>query len=195
MDPKEIAILESKTVEELFTELKSLDPDRANAMNNGSDNKNKRRLIRSIMLARELGSVPILKSTEIDSKYRPIFIGITTSDDILRFRIHTRLIKRIDIGMIDEANKLCSGKQIDASGNAVKSLSHERMDELGLEYRYLAKLLKNELSNDDFIETLNNKIWQFARRQKTWFRKNKDIVWFDPKQINEIKEVIINKFR
>jgi tRNA dimethylallyltransferase len=191
MDPKEIAILESNTVEELFTELKSLDPNRANAMNNGSDNKNKRRLIRSIMLARELGSVPLLKSAEINSKYKPIFIGITVPDDVLRSRIHTRLIKRLDIGMISEANKVHDGKQIDTLGNIVKPLSYERMHELGLEYRYLAKLLQNESSNDDFIETLNNKIWQFARRQKTWFRRNKDIVWFEPKQMGEIKENIL----
>jgi tRNA dimethylallyltransferase len=82
--------------------------------------------------------------------------------------------------MVDEAIKLHNS-----------GLSFERMDELGLEYRYLAKLMQGELKNDEFIEILNTKIWQFARRQKTWFRKNAQIKWFDPTTLADIKDEIV----
>ena len=53
------------------------------------------------------------------------------------------------------------------------------MDELGLEYRYLAKLLKGEINRDEFTAILTVKICQFAKRQMTWFKKEKNTQWFD----------------
>ena len=175
--------LEKKTVEDLFAELMVIDPARANTMNNGSDNKNKRRLVRSIIIARQLGSVPALNSKSVESKYEPIYIGVNVTDEELKLRIKNRLTKRLDAGMVDEAIKLHNS-----------GLSFDRMDELGLEYRYQAKLMQGELKNDEFMEMLNTKIWQFARRQKTWFRKNAQIKWFEPTALADIKDEIVHSF-
>jgi len=55
-----------------------------------------------------------------------------------------------------------------------------------LEYRYLAKYLKKEITKDEMIERLNTKIWHYAKRQMTWFKKNKDITWFRMADVRKI---------
>lgn len=81
--------------------------------------------------------------------------------------------------MIKEAEKLHK-----------KGLSYKRMRELGLEYRFLADLLDNKISKEDMIEKLNTAIWHYAKRQMTWWKKNKEIKWFSPKDISKIYKEI-----
>ena len=155
--------LELKTTEELFEMLRELDPKRARTI----EQKNKRRLSRAILMAKVFGYVPEI------SKARPyydfLFIGITISDNELRNRIHKRLLKRLGAGMIEEVKDLHE-----------KGLSRERLRELGLEYRYVSDFIHGKLTKSQLIETLSTKIWQYARRQKTWWRKEKRIKWFAP---------------
>jgi len=155
--------LEQKTIEELFDELKKLDPERAKTI----DMKNKRRLSRAIVIARKLGSVPVINKPA-DPKYDALMIGVSVSDQILRDRINKRLKSRLDAGMIAEVEKLHE-----------TGLSYERMDELGLEYRYIAQHLQGQLDLTTMGNLLSTRIWQYARRQKTWFRKDKRIHWFN----------------
>jgi tRNA dimethylallyltransferase len=72
----------------------------------------------------------------------------------------------MEAGMINEARLLHTN-----------GLSFERMDELGLEYRYLAQYLKKEITKDELLKILPTKIWQYARRQRTWFRRDHGIEW------------------
>jgi len=67
-------------------------------------------------------------------------------------------------------------KKLHAAG-----LSYKRMEELGLEYRYLALLLQKKLTKQEFEEQLERAIRQYAKRQARWFRRNKDIRWVDGK--------------
>jgi tRNA dimethylallyltransferase len=170
-DPEEQRKLEQKTTEELFAELKELDPERAANI----DAKNKRRVARAILIARQLGKVPALNAHS-ESRFDPLLIGITLPDSELKTRIRTRLIKRLEAGMIDEAKRLHD-----------EGLSFERMNELGLEYKYLAELLQSKISREEFIETLATKIWQYARRQKTWFKKDKRIRWHEAGELTNIE--------
>ncbi len=175
---------EQKTVEELIVELQKLDPVRADNMIKTGDSKNKRRVIRSILVAQELGAMPVLhlnRESKLREKYDPIFIGITTPDELLKERIKTRLTKRIGDGMIKEAEKLHR-----------EGLSSERMDELGLEYRYLALYIQGKLTLEELIDTLSIKIWQYARRQKTWFKKDERIKWFELSDTTKIEDEIQN---
>ncbi len=149
--------LEQKTIEQLFKELEKIDPERAVEI----DSKNKVRLIRAIEIAKTIGKVPKIKPK---SKYNIEWIYVDWPDEILKERIHTRLLKRIRGGMIKEAQDLHS-----------KGLSYKRMEELGLEYRYVAKFLKGEISKEEMISELSTKIWQYAKRQRTWFKKTIDL--------------------
>lgn len=135
---------------------------------NESDINNKRRLIR---LAEIASSSEITQKFEgLENKYDVLKVGFKAPREIIRQKIKTRLEKRIKEGMMEESQNLLDKK----------ILSFKRMEELGLEYRYIAKYLKGEIkSKEELIEILSTKISQFAKRQETWFRREKNIIWFD----------------
>lgn len=162
--------LDKQSVEELLSELEEKDPDRAETV----DRYNKPRLIRALEIVEALGKVPALKTSK---KYEVLQIGIKTDD--LRERIHTRLLKRINEGMIEEVKNL--------------GLLPERLEQLGLEYRYISRYLQGQLSKEEMIDELEIKITQFSKRQKTWFKRDPDIMWFYFDETNEIYKEI-NKF-
>lgn len=142
-----------KTSQELFAILKKNDPQRAKTI----DPHNKVRLIRALEIIESLGKVPVAKK---NTKYNIKWIYLDFPDEILRKRIHVRLLKRIKQGMIREAKKLHS-----------QGLLFSRMEKLGLEYKYLALLLQKKISRKEFLEQLESAIWHYAKRQRTWFKK------------------------
>ena len=100
--------------------------------------------------------------------WEAIQIGIKLSDEELKEKINNRLIYRLKKGMVAEAQKLHS-----------QGLSWKRMNELGLEYRYMAKFLKGEISKEEMTDKLKSEIWQYAKRQMTWFKRDKRIKWMN----------------
>lgn len=151
--------LDTKSSIELFEILKSLDEEYANNLNN-SERNNNFRLIRSIEIIKELGKIPEIKKNE--SKYEIEWIKLSLPNTELRERIHNRLIKRIGIGMIDEVKNLYEN-----------GLSYERMEELGLEYRYISRYLRGLISKEEMIFKLETEIWRYAKRQILWFSRIK----------------------
>lgn len=156
--------LELKTSEELFEQLKKLDPERASDI----DNQNKFRLIRALEIIETLGKVPS-KLSVIDqqsSKYNFLQIAISVPKEVLHEKIRNRLESRLEEGMIEEVKKL--------NENGV---SWERLEKFGLEYRWLARFLQNKISKEEMQEKLYFDIIHYAKRQMTWLKRNKEIVW------------------
>ena len=141
--------------------------------------KNPRRIIRAIEIAQALGSVPLI--TKAKPLYNSLFIGLTLPPETLKKKIAIRLFARIGRGMIAEAKKLHA-----------RGLSWKRMEELGLEYRYLALHLQGKISKPEMIAKLQTEIWRYAKRQMTWFRRDKRIQWFHPTNLSEIQTRIKN---
>jgi tRNA dimethylallyltransferase len=177
-NPKLRKKLSKKSPADLLLILKKLDPGRAAIISkSNSEKKNARRLIRAIEIAckvrpctKQAIQGPTYASTGSDLvQTNAIFIGIKPPVEDLKRRIRIRLEKRLRHGMIDEA------RQLHKNG-----LSWRRMDELGLEYRYLAKYLQGKINREEMIKRLNFEIWHYARRQMTWWKRNKKIKWFDP---------------
>ncbi|MBI4155645.1 MAG: tRNA (adenosine(37)-N6)-dimethylallyltransferase MiaA [Candidatus Zambryskibacteria bacterium] len=162
--------LEKKSVKELFAILKKLDWRRAKNI----DAKNPIRLIRAIEIATVLGSIPPIYRPN-RNPYRFLQIGLRLPDKDLKKRIHIRLFARIRDGMIKEAQNLHK-----------QGLSWKRMRSLGLEYRYLAEFLQKKISRSEFVQKLKTEIWRYAKRQMTWFKRNKRIKWFKPEQVKKI---------
>lgn len=162
--------LYSKSTIVLFEYLKKLDPVRAKTI----DQNNPVRLIRAIEIATALGSVPKLKTK---SPYEVLWIGLALPDEVLKEKIHTRLLARIKQGMLREA------KRLHAAG-----VSWKRMQELGLEYRFMALHLSGKISKSEMLSQLEAAIWQYAKRQKTWFKRNKDINWINPRKKSDIQK-------
>lgn len=152
--------LEAMPPTELYTRLQALDPKRAATI----DAANPRRLIRAIEVATALGHVPVV--TQTDSPYTWLVLGIDIPTDTLRERINTRLTERLNSGMIEEVAELHT-----------QGVSWERLSSFGLEYRYCAKFLQGEIDQTTLESELSNKIHQFAKRQRTWLRGDKEIVW------------------
>lgn len=168
--------LSTKSLEELVSILEELDPERAKAI----DIKNKVRLIRAIEISKTLGKVPKVKKAE--SQYDFLQIGLSLSPEEIRAKIKKRLVSRVKKGMIEEAERLHK-----------KGLSFERMRELGLEYRYLADLLEKRISKKEFMEKLETAIYQYSKRQMTWFKRDKNIKWFNPKEYKKIENFVNNQ--
>ena len=154
--------LATKSAPELYEILRKLDAARAATI----DRNNPRRLARAIEIAETFGKVSALKK---NPKYKSAKIGLSLSPEELKKRIRARLKKRIKVGMIAEAKKLHAG-----------GLSWKRMEELGLEYRYLSRHLKHQISKDEMTHLLEKEIWRYAKRQMTWFKRDKNIQWFIP---------------
>lgn len=171
---KELRVkLEKKTLNQLVSILKKLDSKRARNI----DLKNRVRLIRSIEIAKSIGSVPKIKKEK--SKYEILEIGLKLDDGELKSRIHSRLLERLKKGMVNEAVKLHKD-----------GLSYKRMRALGLEYRFLADLLEKKIKKNDFIKKLETEIWHYVKRQITWFKKDERIIWYKPTDYKKIEKEI-----
>jgi len=163
--PPHIALrsrLSKKNLVQLYDTLKKLDHDRAATI----DKDNPVRLIRAIEIATAIGKVPPVRSNP--SKFDATFIGLQASPQLLRKRIHDRLIKRMKGGMLAEIRNLHAG-----------GLSWKRMEELGLEYRYLAYYFQKKITLEKMLADLELAIWHYAKRQMTWFRRDKRIKWVE----------------
>lgn len=146
--------LEKKDVDELYAELAEKDPFSADRV----DRYNKVRLIRALEIVYELGSVPPLKEAKL--LYPTVMYLLTPSRERIHEKTTERLLKRFNGGMLEEC------KAVIASG-----ISHEQLDKLGLEYRYMSRHLRGELSYDEMVNTLKEKTNQYAKRQVTWLKK------------------------
>jgi tRNA dimethylallyltransferase len=157
------AKLESKSAETLLAMLAKLDPRRAATV----EPHHKRRIIRALEIAKALGQSPLPNP---ESQYDVLWIGLNPPAEKLQTNIRTRLTARLKAGMIAEASRLHKA-----------GLSYRRMEELGLEYRYLALLLQNKLTRQEFEVELERAINQYSKRQSRWFKRNKDIRWVSSK--------------
>ena len=155
--------LEKKTTEEMFKMLKKIDPERARNI----DAKNPRRLIRAIEIAKKLGRTPKLMSmSRRDLDIRQI--GIKLPDEILKINIEKRIKKMLKGGLVAETKKLKKS-----------GLSWKRIYELGFEYKYSALFLRRKISKDEMLAKMLIENWQYAKRQMTWFKRDKRIKWIN----------------
>jgi len=165
--------LRKETAETLLNILMKLDPSRAKTI----DRKNPRRIIRAIEIATTLGHVPSLKKSA--PLYEVLQIGLDLPPEELKKKIAARLRARLKLGMIAEAKDL-----------HVKGLSWKRMEELGLEYRYLALYLQSKITKPEMEAKLKTEIWHYAKRQMTWFKRDNRIKWFSPNEVKKIEKEI-----
>ncbi len=166
------ANLEKLSVEHLFKRLRKLDPRRAETI----DVHNKRRLVRALEIILSTGKpVPKLESS---IKYQVLWIGLKPKD--LEKRIKKRLDARLKRGMAREVKKLLR-----------QGISHKRLYDFGLEYRWLSEYLKGKVSYQEMKEKLLRDIIGYSKRQMTWFKRNKEIHW-----VKNQKEMLalVNRF-
>ncbi len=173
-DPVLRFLLRNKTTEELFSMLQKLDPVRAVSI----DAKNPVRLVRAIEICKTLGKVPRQGETSdvpnaFGHRMSKIFhkeflqIGILRGKEALAERIKLNIKKRFEAGMISEVEKLHA-----------KGLSWKKIESFGLSYRLIPQFLRGEIkSEEDLLEKIYLAEKDYAKRQLTWFKKDKRIIW------------------
>jgi tRNA dimethylallyltransferase len=166
------AQLAAQSAAALFAKLRTLDPKRAQTI----DPHNPVRLIRAIEIATALGAVPSKPSSEL---YDTLWIGIEWRPKKLHQRIHHRLLARMKNGMVAEAKHLHAG-----------GLSYKRMRELGLEYRFLADYLQGQLDKETMLVRLETAIRQYAKRQFTYWKRNRSIHWISATKLATARGLI-----
>jgi tRNA dimethylallyltransferase len=152
--------LDNITTPDLFKLLSEKDSITAQTI----DKQNRRRLIRALEIVNALGHVPRVRP---NTNYNVLTIGILIQSDVLRDNIQRRLLERIKSGMIEEAAVLIES-----------GVSHDRMESLGLECRYVSRYLRGIISKEELEQQLFIKIVQFAKRQMTWLKRDTTIRWY-----------------
>ncbi len=156
--------LEKINTEDLYALLCTQDRRRAKDI----DKNNRVRLIRALEITATLGTVPKIKKQK--AAYDTLWIGLTVPKEILQEKIKARLLRRMRTGMMREIAQLHA-----------KGTSWRRLESLGLEYLYGALFLQKKITKEEMLTELQNKIWQYSKRQMTWFKRNEKIIWLDPR--------------
>jgi len=172
---KELELLNSA---ELYDKLYLKNKLFAEKLNN-SDKNNKRHLIRYLEVLS--GDLSYQARTK-EAPYDFLILGLDTPKEILCPRILKRLQDRLE--------------RQDMSGEVKRlhreGVSWKRLESFGLEYRYLSFYLQNKITYDVMAEKLFTAICQFAKRQKTWYRRwakqGKKIHWI--KDLDEAQRLI-----
>ena len=170
-NPELHAQLEATPLAELAARLLELQPD----LHTKNDLLEKDRVIKALEIieARKAG----YDTTSIERPLiKPFIIGTTLDRPKIWENISIRLRERLDNGMLEEV------QSIHDSG-----ITWERLEKLGLEYRYCSLFLKGDLkTKEQLYDELFIAIRQFAKRQETWFRmmekKGVEIHWLSHNQ-------------
>lgn len=179
--PKLRKLLKKKSIPELFLMLKKLDPKRAKNI----DRNNKVRLVRAI----EVSLIPTPRPKSVDSTFvvgrNILWVGIKRTKADLKKRIHKRLVERIT-EIIKEIKKL-----------HLNGVSWKRLFDFGLEYRYISLYLRKKDAarrsraslaslRRDMIKKLETEINKYAKRQITYWKKNKEIKWLSVEKAKKL---------
>lgn len=146
--------LQHHTTEELYEMVTKKDPKRGSAI----DRHNRVRLIRALEIIETHGKVRELEKPTF--RYDVEMYLLNPSKELLEKRVHMRLIKRFDAGMLAEMQSLI------AQGYEIATLAKR-----GIEYKWMATYLEGAITFDELIEKLRIATWQYAKRQRTWNKK------------------------
>lgn len=136
---------------------------------------NRRHLIRTL----ESGGRP---STSQNLRPGTLLIGLWPTDEVLHERIKARAEKIFASDIVAETKKL-----VDEHGEeAIKKTG-------GIAYKVTIRLINNEIDEEQAKDEIKTGEWQYARRQRTWFKRNADIKWFDaPDKAYAAIESVVN---
>ncbi len=150
----------------MLSRLRELDSDYASTLHEND----KKRIVRALEIITLTGN-SVTKTIEDSKKepslYNPLLIGITYKDrELLYERINKRVDIMLDNGLLDEA-KIAFDSNMDTASQAIG-------------HKELFGYFKGEQTLQEALEKLKMQTRRYAKRQLTWFNKNKDINWIYP---------------
>jgi tRNA dimethylallyltransferase len=163
--PELRAKLEKLSLEALGKRLKQIDPTSYAAV----DRKNPRRLIRAI----EVGETEGVSIQRLKRSRKPLFdilmLGLRTDPKTLEKRVRGRIDDWLDRGLLDEISRLHDDFGV----------SWDQLEDFGLHYRTFAEHLQGNLEFDRAKELAVTENLKYAKRQLTWFKRDKRIRWIN----------------
>ena len=167
---------------ELFDELKRIDPDSAAAI----PRQNLKRVIRALTFYHYHG-YPISEHNRIEKekepKYNFAYFVLTTDREALYDNINRRVDQMMADGLLKEVETLKE------SGLIKTDVSMQ-----GLGYKQLLAYLDGEITLAEAVTRIKTETRHFAKRQLTWFRREKDCIFFDKSRQNE-DEILADMIR
>ncbi len=161
---------ESEGLDGLRLQLKKIDPEYYAEV----DLKNPKRILHALEISIMTGK-PYSSFRTKEKKTRPfriIKIGINTDRQILYSRINQRVDKMIQNGLIKEAKNVYPYKGI----NPLNTVG----------YKEIFAYFDGEISENEAVERIKKNTRNYARKQLSWFRRDKTITWFEPEHSDEI---------
>jgi len=155
--------LDKKTLPQLLTILEHADENTFLKI----DKKNQRRIQRSLENIL-LNNRPLNHNKHVNPDYQFLKLGIKLPKETLHQKIDQRMNSRFEEGMLKEIKLL-----------RTKGVSWKRLQEFGLEYKWMSFYSQKKISLEELKENLARDIKKFAKRQMTWFKRDKKIKWLD----------------
>lgn len=150
-------------------------------LHNSTDLTDKNRIIQAIIVADSKNPFAV------NEKIFSLTIGIRQSREMIKKNITERLEKRLKTGMIEEVESLLA-----------RGITIERLNQLGLEYKFIGQYIDGKLNYNDMYQKLNSAIHNFAKRQMTWFRKMEkeglEVFWIEGNNFEKAKNLINEKY-
>lgn len=167
-----IARYEKNGLEDLRLELKKIDPEYYAK----ADLKNHKRILHALEIYYSSGKKysSLLTNPKKNRNFNIIKIGLNTDRQILHERINKRVDIMISKGLVKEAQSVFQNKDL----NSLNTVG----------YKELFQYFDGAISYNDAVELIKRNSRRYARRQITWFRKDKEINWFEPDEKENILE-------
>lgn len=159
-------IAEEQGLQKLYNMAQAIDPV---AMKKISEN-DKKRIIRVLEIYHKTGKTKTeqeLESRKSKIKYNYKVFAITMDRQVLYEKIEKRVDKMIEQGLIDEVQGILNKYQ--KFPTAMQ----------GLGYKEVVEYLENKTTKEEMVEKIKKETRHYAKRQLTWFRKNKNIIWLN----------------
>lgn len=177
------ACLEEKGDEYLHRQLAKVDPVSAEIIHP----HNTKRVIRALEFY-EKNHYPISVHNEQEhhkeSPYRFCYFVLTDKRDVLYRRIDERVDQMMRNGLLDEVKHL-------------KDMGFERslVSMQGLGYKELLMYLEGEIPLEEAVYRIKRDTRHFAKRQLTWFRRERDVIWLDKSEFEYNEELLLLKMQ
>ena len=140
--------------------------------------QNPQRMMRALEVVESTGQsvLSFRKGEKAKRNFKIIKIGLELPKEELHRNIHTRVDRMVGAGLLEEVKRLTPFRNL----NALQTVG----------YAEVFEQLDGTISPEEAIEKVKTHTRQYAKRQMTWFRKDKDFIWFHPSQIEKIKGTI-----
>ena len=163
----------------LFSMLQDVDEESAQKI----DKNNTRRVMRALEIYKVTGKTKsqLDKESVKGPNYDYYVFGIDWDREKLYDRINRRVDIMIESGLVEEVKNL----------NSKYKISKTAMQGLG--YKEVIEYLNNAVSYDEMIDNIKKESRHYAKRQLTWFRHIKDIIWLDGESGEAMVDEIIRR--